>query len=595
MNRGRILYALGGTVLISLVVFTSISYYSYVESARQQDYFHLRQFADHIKDMITAERNHSSQHDAMEIHHVEYVIFLYSKKAGPLSYSRISERRNLLEQLFPFEPLSGRPEEFGSEKLNGGLYYWIKLPVGNNGQQLFLIHESENLLLLFIKSFGPSLFVFSLFLIWSAVWGSLILGNLFGKLNDKTNLLQEQTREIIKARDAAFAADRAKSRFLANISHELRTPLTAIIGFSETMYEDGIGEAQRRVHLETIIRNSNYLLHIINELLDQSKIDEDKLQVESIRFSPVLLLKDIESLVRQQIESKGLEFRMDLLWPLPEKLWGDPLRVKQVILNLVANAIKFTEHGKIHLTVSCTPETEQWCIVVDDTGIGISAGQQEAIFAPFIQADISITRKYGGTGLGLSLSKRLVELMGGRVSLTSEPGQGSRFLIELPTGSIKAARMLTAVDAEQIAADPFSLDAVVMLQGRVLVAEDAPDNQILIKAILEKAGLSVRVVGDGRQAVEAAREEHWDLILMDMQMPVMDGITALQQLRKQGIRTPVIALTANTQPEDRALYAEAGFDDFVGKPIRRRILYSVLVRLLETAKSRDIIQGVMKG
>lgn len=592
MKRGRIFLALCSTALVSLVVFASISYYSYVDSAKQQDFFHLKQFAVHIKDKLNHTRLAKQQSSKLDFKHTEYEVFIYREKTGPDGLSDLSDRFKLLEQLFPFRKLAQVGDEFGSIDLGNSLYYWVRVSLNQQGEELFLIHERENLVGLFSKTFGPSLLMFALFLGWCSVWGSLILNNLFQKLHDKTDLLQQQTKEIIKARDAAFAADRAKSRFLANISHELRTPLTAIIGFSESMYEDSYSEEARKEGLETIVRNSNYLLHIINEVLDQSKIDENKFRVEKILFSPVLLLKDIESLIRQQIESKGLVFKLNLLWPLPSKVLGDPLRVKQVILNLCANAIKFTELGHIEITVSCDPENEQWCIVVSDTGIGISSKQQESIFVPFVQADISITRKYGGTGLGLSLTKRLVELMEGSISLASEQGQGSQFLIELPTGPVEQSAMLTAKAAEKVEVDPFSVDKSIRLSGRVLVAEDAPDSQILIKAILEKVGLTVTVVGDGRQAFEAARQGAWDLVLMDMQMPVMDGITALQKLRQIGLRIPVIALTANTQPEDRVLCFEAGFNDFVGKPIRRRILYNVLEKYLTVVQTEESIRKV---
>lgn len=580
MNRGRILLVLCGTAFICMLAFTTISYFSYVEASKRQDFIHMMQYLSHASDLLKLKKLASDPDSLSGYRHDEYEVFLYRDKTGPVTLSGDTKRFALLEQLFPFGRLVQSSDVKGEVTLKNLRFYWVRLPVDESVGTLFLIHQNENLWKVFSKSFGPSLLVLAICLAWGAVWGSLILTNLFKKLNDKTDLLQSQTKEIIHARDAACAADRAKGRFVANISHELRTPLTAIIGFSESMFEDDFSSEQRKEMLETIIRNSNYLLHLINEVLDKSKIDEDKLKIEKIQFSPVLLLKDIENLIRQQIESKGLEFKVNFLWPLPETLLSDPLRVKQVILNLCANAIKFTEFGHIHITVSFNPEKEQWCIVVSDTGIGIAPEQQENIFTPFVQADISITRKYGGTGLGLALTKRLVELMGGEIALASEAGEGSQFLIELPTGPIGQTKMLTAEMASRIEANPFSVDQPVSLCGRVLVAEDAPDSQILVKVMLEKIGLSVQVVGDGRQAIEAAKEEAYDLILMDMQMPVMDGVTALQKLREKGFRMPVIALTANTQSEDKALCFKAGFDDFVGKPIRRRMLYQVLEKYL---------------
>ena len=391
----------------------------------------------------------------------------------------------------------------------------------------------------------------------------------------------ERTRDLQAARDQALEASKAKSAFIANISHEIRTPLTPIIGFAEALLDEGSINREQRQSLRTIIRNSRHLLTLINDILDLSKIEANRLEVEKIAVNPFDLLLDLESLVGMQAREKGLDFNVQYEYPLPGMIATDPLRLKQILMNLATNAVKFTERGFVRITASYDAASGQLLIQVADSGIGISEDKRQQLFQAFSQADSSTTREYGGTGLGLYISQRLARMLGGGIDMESVPGVGSRFLLRIDAGSVREQDLVTErpLPSETAEQDAEKAEAGVV-RGQVLVAEDSPDNQQLIGLYLQRLGAGVTLCENGRLAVEAALRQHPDLVLMDMQMPVMSGLEAVEQLRSQGYRGPIYALTANAMKEDVEKYLRSGCDGFLAKPIDKiefdRVIREVL-------------------
>ena len=382
----------------------------------------------------------------------------------------------------------------------------------------------------------------------------------------------------------AESANAAKSAFLATMSHEIRTPLTAILGFADVALDHQRPENQRADALHTIIRNGRHLLHVINEILDFSKIESKNLVIERLRTPLFQVIADVTSLMGMQAREKGLSFTVEHAYPLPTHISTDPTRLKQILLNLCANAIKFTHQGGVRLELAYEPASQRIRLSIVDSGIGINTEQQAKLFQPFSQADSSTTRRFGGTGLGLYISRQLAEKLGGGISIKSISGLGTRMDVTIDAGTVAAADLCTAIpDAAppQVVAPPPG--EVRLLRGRVLLAEDSPDNQLLISLYVHKAGAEITIVNNGQRAVETALADNFDLVLMDMQMPVMDGITATEWLRKAGYAGPVVAITANALKEDQQRCLEAGCDGFLTKPIDTTAFHELLARYLAPA------------
>lgn len=419
--------------------------------------------------------------------------------------------------------------------------------------------------------------------------------------------LEATASQLTAAMWEAEAATRAKSEFLANVSHELRTPLTAILGYTELLgqgcsHECEFGRARFREYAATVTRNSEYLLRIINDLLDLSKIEAGMLDLESIRFRPIEVLRGVRSLMDVRATEKGLKLRVECDGPIPETILSDPTRVQQILVNLVGNALKFTERGEVCVTARLresdaeSEDSESAALLefeVRDTGIGMDGDTIERLFRPFTQADASMTRRFGGTGLGLTISRRIARRLGGDITVESEAGRGSVFRATVATGSLEGVSCVTygpedvhAVpeDRKKAAKAPACRDASsaqALGSRRVLLAEDGPDNRRLLTFILEKAGAQVTAVENGRDAVDAAmdawrRGNPFDVILMDMQMPIMDGYEAMRTLRDEGYDGTIIALTAHAMASDRDKCKQAGSDDYATKPIPRERLIQMV-------------------
>ncbi len=406
--------------------------------------------------------------------------------------------------------------------------------------------------------------------------------------------LKRKERELVEARDAASSSSRAKSEFLANMSHEIRTPLTAILGYADMLHEDDRDDGSpegslREEAIETIQAAGRHLLAIINDILDLSKIEAGKATAERIETPVLTILRELEALMRPRAASKGVTLCLRLDSPLPELVMSDPTRLRQILMNLIGNAIKFTDSGAVTVRVRAEPGGEtnapaRLVIDVEDTGAGLTREQERKLFAPFSQADTTVTRQYGGTGLGLTICRRLAALMAGSVTLVhTSPGRGSCFRVDLPLEPAPGSPLATNLAAS---ADDEPTQRVLpraRLVGRILLAEDGPDNQRLIRFLLEKAGATVALAADGAIALEMieaaeAEDEPFDLLLTDMQMPEMDGYTLVRTLRQRGRTLPIVALTAHAMSDDRQRCIDAGCDDYASKPVDRLALLSTCSR-----------------
>jgi signal transduction histidine kinase/CheY-like chemotaxis protein/HPt (histidine-containing phosphotransfer) domain-containing protein len=384
-----------------------------------------------------------------------------------------------------------------------------------------------------------------------------------------------------EARVAAQTATRMKSQFLANMSHEIRTPLTAVIGYADTLTGQGMSEKDRAHTATRILINGKHLLEIINDVLDMSKIEAGQLSVEELAISQIKLLMNIDSLIGGVIRDKSLEFNISYEFPIPEQIKTDPTRLRQILLNLLGNAKKFTDEGGIVLKVRYLKDKKQMCYEVSDTGAGMTELEQSQLFGAFAQGDASTTRKFGGTGLGLYISRQLAQMLGGDLICRSIKGKGSQFIVTIDANIGQNIRFINSLDESSSLHSVLKDDAIPSVTGSVLLAEDNPDNQELISMYIKNVGADVVVVSNGQAAVEQAVAKTFDLILMDMQMPVMDGAEAVQLLRNVGSQTPIAMLTANAMREDKDRCLSLGANEFLTKPIDKYSFYAVLEKYLK--------------
>ena len=391
------------------------------------------------------------------------------------------------------------------------------------------------------------------------------------------------------AQRQAHKLAQAKSEFLAKMSHEIRTPLNGVIATADLMAATQLNDEQHEL-LDTLRLSAKTLLGIINDILDFSKIEAGRMVLETLPFTPTVLVEEVVSIMAPAAHSKGLTVRTELSSSLPHSVAGDPLRLRQILLNFVGNAIKFTACGEVVIRAMRLKKGEgqsAWLrFEVQDTGVGIPPEKQAGIFDAFTQADSSVTRQYGGTGLGLAICKRLVELMGGQIGVYSQPGQGSCFWFEVPLPVIQEnAPEETTAQPSGSALNSHELDGV-----RVLLVEDNPVNQKVAIRMLQKLGCVVELAENGQQALEKLERASYDIVLMDMQMPVMDGLTATRLLRQReqqtGHHQVVIALTANAMQTDRELCLDAGMDDYLSKPLTLDALQVMLLRWVAQHKQR---------
>lgn len=390
--------------------------------------------------------------------------------------------------------------------------------------------------------------------------------------------------EEIKNREEALAANQQKSAFLANMSHEIRTPLSSIIGYTERVrFNKAKDIKEQEKMLDIVLHNGNHLLHIINDILDLSKVEANKLTIENKSISIIKITEHIRRLLNEKTLSKNILLNINYELPLPDKIHSDPTRIKQVILNLASNAIRFTEQGKVDINISYEPLNDMLSIEVKDTGIGMTQEQQLNLFKPFSQADTSISRRFGGTGLGLTISKRLAELMGGDISAQSIKDIGSQFTCKIRANfNPNKDTLITTLSPKDLQiAELEKPVSDIQIHGRILLVEDTIEIQELVKAYLEDYGIEIDTANNGAEGVEAALNGQYDLVLMDIQMPVMNGSEAIKELRLNAYNKPVLALTADALTEHKKEHLEIGFNDTLSKPININDLINTIRKHLD--------------
>ena len=417
-----------------------------------------------------------------------------------------------------------------------------------------------------------------------------LVSNLTGARAHLEEKVKERTAELERA-------NRAKNEFLANMSHEIRTPMTAILGYAELCLAPDIPDTDRRRYADIIHQNGEHLLSVINDILDVSKIEAGRMTVEPTVCAPFEIVSEVRALMEMRAREKGLELSVEVAGEIPEVVRTDSTRLRQILLNLVNNAIKFTEKGSVVLRFRCEPDGhggERLLFEVEDTGVGLTPEQIERVFHPFVQADTSTTRKYGGSGLGLTISKTLATLLGGDLVCTSEPGRGSVFSVWIDPGPLEGVHRLAEFPPRLLAGKPARtlIGPGPALHGRVLLAEDVAVNRRLISTILLRAGIRVDEAENGEVALNktlAAREagRPFDIVFMDMQMPVMDGYEATRRLRQAGYLRPIVALTSHSMAGERQRCLDAGCDEYMTKPLDRLVLLQVLGRFLPRDEAEE--------
>lgn len=429
-------------------------------------------------------------------------------------------------------------------------------------------------------------------------------GSMQHAVMERENKITQQAQELAKAsqakyeaaiakqeREIAEAATQAKTQFLANMSHEIRTPLNSIIGYSEMLEDGALANEEKHSAANTINVCGKHLLSIVNNVLDVSKIEANKIELEWLSTPLVSFTQEIKTIVEQAAKSKGIEIKLAYHLPLPSHFTVDPTRLKQALVNLCNNAIKFTETGSVTLDLRFSPEQQQLSFTVVDTGIGMTPEQQDKLFGAFAQADQSTTRQHGGTGLGLFISKELTELMGGSISVSSEKDVGSQFVVCLPFKSGESTQLLETKEALESAAETAEKSQITIpqLNGSILCADDNADNLRLAEYLIGKTGADLTLVSDGEQAFESAMIEDFDLILMDMQMPVMSGVEATELLKGAGCPSAIVMLTANVDTQSREEIEASGADGYFSKPIDTQKFYQMLSQYLLSGENKQTV------
>jgi signal transduction histidine kinase/DNA-binding response OmpR family regulator len=424
------------------------------------------------------------------------------------------------------------------------------------------------------------------------------IGRMAAALNTAVESQQRMLLALQETTEAAESANRSKSMFLANMSHEIRTPLNAILGFTELLHShlETLDPNEARDYLDIVRTSGRHLLTLINDILDLSKIEAGQLQIEIAACSPAEVLAEVISLLRVRTLEKGL--RLESTWPhgVPDKIQTDPARLRQLLVNLVGNAIKFTANGGVEVVMDLYQLDGRWWLAMSviDTGPGIPADKLDSIFDPFVQADSSVTRKFGGTGLGLAICRRIVEALGGTLAVSSELGRGSTFRATIPAGPMDNVPIYAAPRTDAISTKPCPARAAVNLPpARILLVEDGESNRKLITLLLKRAGAQVTTAENGQIGCELALAQPFDLVLMDMQMPVMDGYTAARRLREHGLTVPIVALTAHAMSGDETRCREAGCSGFLTKPIDPDLLVDSMAKMLTalTPAAAEVPEG----
>lgn len=594
--RNKILFYFISLIVVTLLVFGYSAYQISYDSAIENDKTVLEILVKEKSLAITKDfkKNNSLDHvfnNILDLPGENHAWIILDNNNNIIFPKQI---KNLFSNdilLFPLNNLKNSSNQNGIINVKADAYLWVKTQLQGLDYSLFYIHKppGSSYSRRFSK-LASRLLIVGLIITWVAVWFSLVLSTTITKQikyhQDAEEELNSANQLLIEAKNSAEKANQTKSEFLSNMSHEIRTPLTSIIGFAESCQDSDQTEKEQSLAIVTIIKSGKHLMRIINEILDFSKVEAGKLEIEMVPVYVMEMLDDINQLISIMAEEKGLTFCINYTYPLPEKVMSDPLRIKQILINLCSNAIKFTEQGHVYLNVAYLTKSSSLIFEVIDTGVGVEVEQQEKIFRSFEQADSSTTRNFGGSGLGLTLSKRLAKMLNGEISVVSTVNKGSCFTVKLEV--VEPENSVFIHDntyKNTIEKSNEKITEIPKLMGKVLVAEDNEDIRELVKLIIKKVGVELDVVANGQEAVEKAIESEYDLVFLDIQMPVMDGLTAMKELKQQGYRKPVIAMTANAIKNDRNMYNEVGFSNFISKPINRDYLYLLLSQYLKPMKN----------
>ena len=402
---------------------------------------------------------------------------------------------------------------------------------------------------------------------------------------EDVTLLEEKEIELRKSKDEAEAANQAKSKFLANMSHEIRTPMNAILGFTEVLKRGYVNSEQdKRKYLNTIYNSGSHLLELINDILDLSKVEAGRMDIEKIRCQPQAIIGDVVQVLGVRAEEKGITLDFEASAPVPETIYTDPSRLRQIVTNLVGNAIKFTDQGGVKISLALREATDrpQLVINVSDSGIGIDKSKLAGIFDPFVQADTSVTRRFGGTGLGLAISQRFAQVLGGDIQVTSTLNQGSEFTVYVDTGPLEGIRFIQPGDlsASMASDETAEQQRWEFPAARILVVDDGAENRDLVKLMLQGSGLQIDEAENGKDCLACVADKDYQAILMDVQMPVMDGFTAAGKLRERGYRAPLIAMTGNAMKGFEEECLQAGYSHYMTKPLEINVMMQMLAELL---------------
>lgn len=576
--RSKLLLSFLGiaTIVLSFIAFAVYESYidSYVEEER-----HI------IQDLVHQNYKQQDVVSFNQKHHSNFISFFYFLDG---SYEVKNQYLDISIPKFLDQLRDEIKQDGGEVELDGTTYIWVSDVINTSGVRVFTLYEMpDDLAGGFIESFGTEFVIIFFLFFWVLIWAALILSSLFDRLEKQKIKLQEQKFELEEKHDEAMRLSEVKSRFLANISHELRAPLTSLLGYSEMLLQSDQDMHERISGINTIIRNGEYMLNLVNDLLDLSKIEAGKLEINKDHVNIYNVMTDVQHLFATQAKLKNISLEFDYQLPVPETIYTDPVRFKQILVNLISNAIKFTDKGYVKVETACNKDGTLH-IYVRDSGIGLTDEQINRIFDDYTQAEKTTAQNYGGTGLGLSLSKTLAQLLGGKILVSSIPGQGSVFTVEINAGVNEDSIMIVELPKEREAKNIYTPEEHdSRYRGIILLVEDNVDNQNLFSNYLSRHGLTVYSAFNGKQALEMIQKQAFDLIIMDAQMPVMDGMDATRELRKMGIETPVVALSGNSGSSDMTEFKAAGCNEYLTKPVKREQLIRVCKLFLPDA-GKDI-------